>query len=107
MANETIVGSRMQVGRVVAREQARRRVDEIRELVLADVPGHVRELLGELVGELEGDVEAGLEVGVEHDRSRPAARTRGCRSRCRRSGGRCSGSRSLRGGRGLRLVQGL
>ena len=69
-----------QVGRVVAREQARRRGDQVRELVLLDVPGHVRELLGELLGQLEGDVEAGLEVGVEHDRIRPAAWARGCRS---------------------------
>ena len=61
-----------QVGRVVAREQARRRVDEIRELVLLDVPGDIWELLGELVGKLEGQIEAGLEVGVERYRIGPA-----------------------------------
>ena len=75
-----------QVGRVVAREQARRRVDEIRELVLLDVPGHVRELLCELLGEREGDVESGLEVGVEHNRIRPAVRECGGWRLRRRSG---------------------
>ena len=68
---QTVLGKRdqrrqpNQVGRVVAREQARRLVDEVRELVLADVPGDVRVLLRELIGELEGQVKAGLEVGIE------------------------------------------
>ena len=61
-----------EVRRVVAREQARRLVDEVRELVLLDVPGHVRVLLRELLGELEGDVEPRLEVGVERYRLGPA-----------------------------------
>ena len=51
-----------QVGRVVTREQARRRADQVPELVLADLPGHVRELLGELIGEFDRKVEAGFEV---------------------------------------------
>ena len=86
-----------QVRRVVAGQQPRRRGHEVRELVLADLPGHVRELLGELVRELERQVEAGLEVGVELDRVGPAARTggRGARRRsdARRAAGRWRGGR--------------
>lgn len=37
------------VRRIVAREQPRRRVDEVRELVLADVPSDVRVLVRELL----------------------------------------------------------
>ena len=44
---------------------------EVGELVLADVPGHVRELLRELVGQLERDVEAGLEVAFRTTGSVP------------------------------------
>ena len=63
-----------QVRRVVARQQARRCGHEVRELVLLDVPGDVRVLLGELLGQLERDVEAGLEVGAQLDRIGSAVR---------------------------------
>ena len=76
LANETIVGSRSRSGGLSLASSERRRGDEIRELVRADVPGDVRELLGELIGKLMGHMEAGLEVGVEHDRICPAVRDR-------------------------------
>ena len=61
-----------QIGRVVTREHERRRGDEVRELVLADIPGDVRVLLGELFGKLEGYIEAGLEgwLSARQDLSR-------------------------------------
>ena len=50
-----------QIWRIVAREHKRRRSDQVRKLVLADIPGDVRVLLGELFSKLEGHIEAGLE----------------------------------------------
>ena len=93
-----------QVRRVVARQQPRRRGHEVRELVLADVPGDVRELLGELLRELERQVEAGLEVGVQLDRVGPAGRTGGGRARRRGCGARRAARR--RRGRGGRRSRG-
>ena len=89
-----------QVRRVVTRKQPWRRADEVCELVLADLPGHVRELLRELLGQLERQIEAGLEDSVEDDRigpttghrSRAGRRTDFCargRRRGRGTGGRC------------------
>ncbi len=56
-----------EVRRVVAGQQAGRGVHQVGELVLFDVPGHVRELLGELVCQIEGKVESCLEIRVEYD----------------------------------------
>ena len=99
-----------QVRRIVARQEPRGGAHQVGELILADLPGHVRELLGELFRELERQVESGLEVGIQLDRIGAAARPDGCcarrrshaggRRRCCGRGG-CAGCHTGRGtGRG-------
>ncbi len=89
-----------QVRGIVARQQPRGRAHQVRELVLADLPGHIRKLLGELFRELEREIESALEVGGQLDGIGPARRA-GCdRARRGRSAGACRwGGRGRRSGR--------
>ena len=82
-----------EIRRIVTGQESRCRGHQVRELVLRDLPGHVRELLGEFLRELEREIESRLEVGVEDHRVRSTRWP--CRDRAR---GRCLAGRTDRWG---------